>query len=386
MAGVIDMIPIIAAASIFLLFLFSGCIQPEGPQEISQSVVSEEWVPDGIVGENEYSHTLRLYSAARQGYTGGEMWLSWKIDDEHIYMALNGSSRGWLAIGFEPSEWMKDADIILGFVGTNAKVLDEYSTGNYGPHIDDLMLGGTDDILEYGGKGYEKYTIIEFKRRLDTGDRFDKILQPGKKISIIWAISESKDPSIKHNIAYGEAILTLDQAKSAKGREPENITAQDAYGMLYIWQEEKAARDLYESLYERTNLTIFKDLVRSEQNHMDQVRVLMERYGVEIPVLGRGVFENQTLSQVYRDLLDSSISDEEALKAAVTFEEISIMDLEEMISRTENPEIIAVYEGLLAGSKKHLRSYVGDLKDMGIEAHPTYLSKSEFDEIIRDQQ
>jgi hypothetical protein len=54
---------------ISVLLLFSGCIQPEEQQEVAESVVSEEWQPDGIVGVNEYSHSLKLYSPARQGYT-----------------------------------------------------------------------------------------------------------------------------------------------------------------------------------------------------------------------------------------------------------------------------------------------------------------------------
>jgi hypothetical protein len=377
---------------ISVLLLFSGCIQPEEQQEVAESVVSEEWQPDGIVGVNEYSHSLKLYSPARQGYTGGVMTISWKIDDEYLYMALNGSTRGWLAIGFEPTEWMRDADMVLGVVDGNARVLDEYSTGNYGPHIEDTLLGGTDDILEYGGKSYGTHTVAEFRRRLDTGDRFDKVLRLGKDVSIIWAMSDSMDPTVKHNIAYGEGLIYLGITQSSadihgsrdtsRNNTTQNVTQNDADWMLFIWKEEKAARDLYESLYERTGLTLFLDLVRSEQSHMDQIRSLMERYGMETPDLERGVFDNQTLQGIYNDLLSIS-SDDDALRAAATFEEISISDLERAISETSNKEAIDVYSGLLAGSRKHLRSYVRDLEDRGIEYTPVYLSRSEFDEIVR---
>lgn len=68
---------------------------------------------------------------------------------------------------------------------------------------------------------------------------------------------------------------------------------------------------------------------------------------------------------------------------AATFEEISIMDLEKELDATQTEDIRTMYQGLLAGSRKHLRSYVADLHDLGIEYAPRYLDKSEFEEIIK---
>lgn len=80
-------------------------------------------------------------------HSGGELAVSWKNDKGHLYLALNGSTDAWLSIGFDPLEWMKNADIILASVqGGKAVVLDEYCTGNYGPHIEDTMLGGSDGV------------------------------------------------------------------------------------------------------------------------------------------------------------------------------------------------------------------------------------------------
>lgn len=31
-------------------------------------------------------------------------------------MAMKGRTEGWISIGFEPLEWMKDADMIMGTV------------------------------------------------------------------------------------------------------------------------------------------------------------------------------------------------------------------------------------------------------------------------------
>ncbi len=370
-----------------LLLLFSGCIERQEAPEVLEQETTEEWKADGIVGDGEYSRSVLLQAPARQGYSGGELAVSWKNDKEHLYLALNGSTDAWLSIGFDPLEWMKNADIILASVqGGKAVVLDEYCTGNYGPHIEDTMLGGSDDILEAGGSKSAGRTIIELKRRLDTGDRFDKAFSPGGAVSMIWALSSNPDISLKHNIAYGEGILSLTGGEAAAddGAALAALTAREKDGLLFIWEEEKAARDLYNGLYEKNNMTIFLDLVRSESSHMDQARSVMEKHGLAVPPDEPGIFQNQTLQEMHDQLLAEGLqSDQDALTVAAVFEEISIVDLEKELSASQADDVRTVYEGLLAGSRKHLRSYVSGLEGQGIEYQPRYLEAEEFQEIVK---
>ena len=262
-----------------LLLIFSGCVErPEAPA-VSEQEATEEWKADGIVSEGEYTRSMLLQAPTRQGYSGGDMQISWRNDEEDLYLALNGSTLGWLALGFEPLEWMKDSDIILASVdkGT-AVVLDEYCTGNYGPHIEDTMLGGTDDIQEFSGSESAGRTTIELKRSLQSSDRFDKSFSPGQAVSIIWALSDNPDISQKHDVAYGEGILSLTRAGGvASASLPGSLTPREMDGLIFIWEEEKAARDIYSSLYEKNNLTIFLDLTRSEESHMDQAKAVIDR-------------------------------------------------------------------------------------------------------------
>lgn len=378
--------PAVIALMLGLLLIFSGCIEKQEAPKVVEKAATEEWKADGTVSDGEYSRSMVLQGPARQGYSGGDMEISWRSDEEYIYLALNGSTEGWLAIGFEPLEWMKNADIILASVeGSRAVVLDEYCTGNYGPHIEDTLLGGRDDIEESAGKKASGRTVIELKRKLDTGDRFDKSLTPGQSISMIWALSEGADASLKHNVAYGEGILTL-TAGQAKGAfaGASALSAREKDGVLFIWVEEKAARDLYTALYEANNLSIFLNLMRSEQSHMDQAMAVIERYGLVAPADEEpGVFQNQTLQMVHDDLLREGLkSDEDALLAAAEFEEISIIDLEAELAYAEKEDVRTVYQGLLAGSQKHLRSYVGELKDMGIEYEPRHIEEARYRDIV----
>ncbi|HNY33164.1 DUF2202 domain-containing protein [Methanothrix sp.] len=369
-----------------LLLTFSGCVErPEAPA-VSEQQATEEWKADGIVNEGEYTRSMLLQAPTRQGYSGGDMQISWRNDEEDLYLALNGSTLGWLALGFEPLEWMKDSDIILASVdkGT-AVVLDEYCTGNYGPHIEDTMLGGTDDIQEFSGSESAGRTTIELKRSLQSSDRFDKSFSPGQAVSIIWALSDNPDISQKHDVAYGEGILSLTRAGGvASASLPGSLTPIEKDGLIFIWEEEKAARDIYSSLYEKNNLTIFLDLTRSEESHMDQAKAVIDKYGLVLPADVPGVFENQTLQDIHDRLLAEGLeSDEQALKVAAEFEEISIMDLEAELAAAENEDVRTMYQGLLAGSRKHLRSYVADLKEQGIEYEPRHLLRSEFEETVR---
>jgi len=377
---------IFALLLLAFLLIFSGCVErPEAPA-VSEQEATEEWKADGIVSEGEYTHSMLLQAPARQGYSGGNMQISWRNDDEDLYLALNGSTTGWVGLGFEPLEWMKNSDIILGSVDRgNVVVLDEYCTGNYGPHIEDTMLGGTDDIEEFAGSESSGRTIIELKRSLQTTDKFDKSFSPGQAISIIWALSENPDISQKHDVAYGEGILTLTiPVEVADASVLGALSSREKEGLIFIWEEEKAARDIYSSLYEKNNLTIFLDLVRSEESHMYQAKAVIDKYGLVLPADVPGVFENQTLQDIHDRLLEKGLqSDEEALKVAAEFEEISIVDLEAELALAENEDVRTVYQGLLAGSRKHLRSYVADLKEMGIEYQPRHLEKSEFEETVK---
>ncbi|OPY49832.1 MAG: DOMON domain protein [Methanosaeta sp. PtaU1.Bin112] len=383
--------PILVALLLGLVLFFSGCTQHQESPAESAAVVAktatEEWKADGAVGESEYSHSMLLQSPARQGYSGGEMIVSWRNDNENLYLAMNGSTDGWLAIGFEPLEWMKNADIIIASVQEGKAVaLDEYCTGNYGPHLEDKMLGGTDDISEFAGSQKDGQTVIELQRKLDTGDKFDKQFSPGQTISMIWALSDRSDPGFKHNVAYGEAIMTLSGEQTAPaGAAAATISQREKDGLLFIWEEEKTARDLYASLFERYDDPIFSDLARSEQSHMDQARAIIDEYGLAIPGKDeQGVFENQTLQKIHDELLARGLqSHEEALQVAATFEEISIMDLKKELDSSQVEDAKTMYQGLLAGSRKHLRSYVSDLEDLNIKYDPQYLDRDEFEGIVR---
>lgn len=156
------------------------------------------WAADGILGAGEYA----------KARTYGNFEIVWSSDDNHIYIGMKAKTTGWVALGIQPGFMMKDADMVLGFVKDGrAMVTDEFGTGAYGPHRPDTELGGSNDITEYGGREENGYTIIEFKRALNTGDRYDHQLVRGLN-KIIWAFGGIDEFTLKHTQrGYGEIDL-----------------------------------------------------------------------------------------------------------------------------------------------------------------------------------
>ncbi len=136
-------------------------------------------------------------------------------------------------------------------------------------------------------------------------------------------------------------------------------------------------------MYEKWKLKIFQNIARSEQQHMDMVKVLTERYGLEDPAKDRGVFTNPDLQSLYNELIQKgSQSPEEALKVGALIEEVDIRDLKGWLSKVDNADITRVYENLMEGSKNHLRAFTHVLEQYGVIYQPQILSLEEYESII----
>ena len=164
------------------------------------------------------------------------------------------------------------------------------------------------------------------------------------------------------------------------------LSAAEVEGILFMREEEKLARDVYLTLYEEWGLPIFQNIANAEQTHMDAIRTLIDRYGLEDPADNQdiGVFTNSTLQELYDQLTSTgSQSLAEALHVGAAVEEIDILDLEEYVAQTDKADIQLTYENLTKGSRNHLRSFVSTLKtQVGETYQPQYLSQEAYDAIV----
>jgi hypothetical protein len=168
------------------------------PMSPPASTTKGAWIADGIISSDEYSKSKNL----------GGYELNWDSDGQNIYFGIKAKTTGWIALGIQPGSKMKGADIILGYVeGGKAYVSDHFSAGDFGPHKVDTEFGGENNILEYGGGEEGEYTTIEFKRALDTGDKYDQALSPGLN-DIIWAFGTDDKAAQKH-VTRGYSEINL---------------------------------------------------------------------------------------------------------------------------------------------------------------------------------
>ncbi len=164
-----------------------------------------------------------------------------------------------------------------------------------------------------------------------------------------------------------------------------NLTETEKEDLMHMVEEEKLARDVYLTLYEKWKNRIFYNIAQSEQTHLDAVRLLIEKYNLSDPTEGKGIgeFTNPKFGELYKKLInEGSNSLEDALKVGAMIEELDIVDLKNCLNHTDKVDIRTVYQNLMKGSRNHLRAFVSQLKMLGVNYEPVYLSKEEFESII----
>ncbi len=165
---------------------------------------------------------------------------------------------------------------------------------------------------------------------------------------------------------------------------PATLSQDEIQALLYMREEEKLARDVYLTLYEKWGIQIFKNIAESEQQHTDMVKYLIDKYGLEDPAKeGIGEFSNPEIQELYNKLVEEgSKSEIDALKVGAMIEELDIRDIRTWLEKVDNEDIIQVFNNLINGSKNHLRAFVSVLKQYGVGYEPQIISKEEFEEIV----
>ena len=97
-----------------------------------------------------------------------------------------------------------------------------------------------------------------------------------------------------------------------------------------------------------------------------------------------GVFANPDLQALYQDLIatgQGSLAD--ALWVGAAIEEIDILDLQDYIAASQQPDIIQVYENLQKGSRNHLRAFVSSWeRQTGEDYEAQYMTADELATIV----
>ena len=197
-----------------------------------------------------------------------------------------------------------------------------------------------------------------------------------------------EDPDVK-NAVMDELEMADQNYPCIKDLPVEPLSEEETAGLMYMREEEKLARDVYIYLYDLYSLPIFNNIPKSEQRHMDAIKVLLDKYKLEDPVAEDvpGTFKNPDLQELYNKLIEAGkVNRVEALKVGALIEETDILDLQEQIDeKIDNKDITQVYTSLLNGSYNHLKAFTRVLKVNGVTYEPVLMEKEDFDSIVSDK-
>jgi DOMON domain len=143
----------------------------------------------------DYAHTL----------TVDKMTFAWKVDGANLAVKLAAPTTGWVGIGFNPTDVMKDANIIIGYVKDGkVEIADEFGT-QVTQHAADAKKGGQDNVTVIGGSETGNTTTLEFSIPLDSGDAMDRVIDPAADTIVLLAFGPGMD-SFKMKHQYYKTI------------------------------------------------------------------------------------------------------------------------------------------------------------------------------------
>jgi hypothetical protein len=179
-------------------------------------------------------------------------------------------------------------------------------------------------------------------------------------------------------------VGVTDHAAQLAAIPPADLSAEEKASLLYMYEEEKLARDVYNALNATWNLPTFQNIAASEQMHMDSVKSLLDRYGLTAPALPAGSFADASLQSLYTTLVaQGGQSAADALKVGAAIEEIDILDLQTRLAQTDNADIQLVYTNLMNGSKNHLQAFTSALQNQTGEIYaPQYMTPDQYAEAL----
>jgi hypothetical protein len=135
------------------------------------------------------------------------------------------------------------------------------------------------------------------------------------------------------------------------------LTDEVKASLLYMLEEEKLARDVYNTFYDQYKNTVFSNIEDSEVRHVAAVQRLVDGYGLT---------EDPEIIEFFQDLktgfiAQGSVSLEEALNVGIIIEEQDIDDLTNYLDLQLPSNIKQVYTNLLAASENHLAAFTLNL-------------------------
>ncbi len=161
----------LAVMAVSLAIMFSGC-----------NTKADETTIPGNGNGNQDEYKVR---------TVGDFVLQWKTDTLGLlHVKVSAPTTGWVAVGFNPSMGMQDANVIIGYVKNDTVfVRDDYGSSP-SSHSTDVSGNGESNLSNLEGSEANGETEIRFTIPLNSGDARDCSLMIGMTYTVILACGE----------------------------------------------------------------------------------------------------------------------------------------------------------------------------------------------------
>ncbi len=117
------------------------------------------------------------------------MTFAWTVNGPNLDIKIRAKTTGWVAVGFNPSNRMQDANIIIGYVTKDEVVIsDDFGFRETGHRKDK-----NNNITNQTGSEIAGVTTLEFTIPLNSGDPEDSVIQPDADTKIIFAYGAGRD-------------------------------------------------------------------------------------------------------------------------------------------------------------------------------------------------
>lgn len=138
------------------------------------------------------------------------------------------------------------------------------------------------------------------------------------------------------------------------------LSTEAAAGLVYMIEEEKMARDLYDTFAEQTGSVVFDKISDSEQMHYDTLLLAAQKAGIDLSSVSTtaGVFANTAIQSLYDTLLaQGSESLAAATQVGILVENTDISDLSAYSADSSIGVIGTIYANLETASEHHLAAF-----------------------------
>ncbi len=132
---------------------------------------------------SDYQHSLDIE----------KMNFSWSVNGDQLAVKISAPTTGWVAVGFNPTDKMKDADIVIGYVKKGKVTIEDDFGMGATLHKSDNKIGGKENVTVVGGSEENGTTTLEFTMPLNSGDDKDTVIDPAADTVVIVAYGGERD-------------------------------------------------------------------------------------------------------------------------------------------------------------------------------------------------